>query len=652
MSSLAKSSVASLRLIASLLGLATCNVAQQSPAPDGPLPYGCQSDDDCSVGQCRGVEGFCALGSGELDAVLVEVTPRATDPVYGGARYLSWLSLPGESGNDGVELNVPPRVSITGRVLVDQAAHSACLAAPSLASATLPVTLTFTPRERLLGLSVPSYELRTRLTLEGGPNYVFEGALPPGRYDVYMRPETAALSEECRAIPQLFRNETISAENAGRLELGQPATSSLRLSIAWQATLEGWTLDVVHPVTGEVISNRVRLTESDVVDSAIVTTLDYSEAENDFILDSGEELVRLTPPDGALGGTVLLQRSGLELLAPGEGAIGDVSDFGQHVNFQSWVWKQGEFDAPVAASVEFTALNLDAVDEGVIAAFSRRAEVDERGEVQLELLPGEYRIRVTPPGVDVQDLGLLAGYESTLTVWPNVDGQSAQAGHVIEVPPAISLTGAVVTDVGARPVGGVEVRATASDPNRAPCLLDANDARCDRQRATVLRDALGEDAFVPRTRAAVSAGNGEFRIDGLDCGQCRPGSGARFDVTARPPAASGLAWHPISALDLHSDGPVGTFRLPVPVAIPMRLTYGGTLGDPLNPPRQLSGALVRVFAVVDDAARVVRDADGLLPCVSMPTPTGEPCLQSLIQLAELRSDDRGELLLLLPPHLR
>jgi len=95
-------------------------------------------------------------------------------------------------------------------------------------------------------------------------------------------------------------------------------------------------------------------------------------------------------------------------------------------------------------------------------------------------------------------------------------------------------------------------------------------------------------------------------------------------------------------------------EMPTPVAQPIQLTYANPVSDdPDAPPvaRALSGALVRVFALLDNESKVVGDADGLVPCVTIADPDGSRCIQSLVQLAEVRSGTEGEFLLLLPPRI-
>lgn len=642
-----------------------CSVNARSTSMEREVPYACSSDADCSEGRCLSELGICALERGEITRLLFEITPQASDPVYGGARFLIEKDIPSASDlseteieaalargirRGRMELNVPPRVAVRGRVKAASDQFE-CVAFYTPARTTLAATLTFTPRQRLLGLSLESYVMSTSYDL-GEQEYVFQGALPPGDYDVYVRPDEDVLGPDCRVIPQIFRNRRICAAletcNADAIELEQPAAAVLRLTITWNDNLEGWLLDMIHPVTGEIISNRVRLSANDVSGGRLVTTLSYSGTEGEF----ADELVRLTPPPSITAGTVLLQRSGLELLTPGEGAIGDVATFGSPVEFQAWVWKENERDSPVPGVVSFDALDLDAVPEGVpVASFSASAEINAQGLVRLSLLPGQYRVRVTPPALDDPALGLLAAFEDTVTVWPLGSGAS-QAGHVIEVPAAATLEGEIVVSGARAPLRGVEVRASAS-PERDPCAgVDASQAAsCERPPARVLREALAQDPFIPRTRSALSDGTGKFELDGLDCGACEPNAGATFDLSIRPPAESGLAWFVRPSISLDSSANMGPLELPPPVVRAFQLTYA----DPAEPPgggapvaRALSGALVRAFAIVDNEGRVVNATDGLVPCVAIANLDGSRCLQSLRQVAEVRSDLDGEFLLLVP----
>jgi hypothetical protein len=657
-------------LVWSVLGCAVlsctvlgCTVRQDETSDARETRAVCTSDAECSTGHCQQAFGVCSEPQGQLERLLFEITPPAADPVYGGARFFTVLDLAAanvegvpERGIDPgwLELNVRPRVPVNGSVRAELV-QAAC---PSRARSTLPIHLTFNPRERLFGLPSAPYDVSTSFNVETS-EFEFNGLLPPGRYDVYMRPDGGELGPECTAVPQIFRNRVVGD---GLFELPQPTPSALRLTVPWKERLEGWTVDVVHPVTGEIISNRVRLGQAarDPADpSKLEAQLIYSNTVSDFMIDGdatnegGAELIRFAPPGSETAGTVLLQRTGIGLATPGEGQIGDVLNLGTPVDYQAWVWQRDEYDTPVPATVRFAARDLDDAADGVPTAFDTSAKVDERGRIQVQLLPGRYRVRVTPPGIRVPNVGLLSSFEKTITVWPNESGRVlVQGGHVIEVPPAVSLGGRIQTE-GGEPLAGVAVQASAASSTSEDCAdEDDTAAFCDPARV-VLRSALAQDPFVPRTRSGLSQGDGEFNILGLDCGQCEPGAGATFDLSVRPPVESGLPWVLRRGYQLDSNQRLrAPLRVPSPVAHAIRLTYGdpppASLGQGSTVPG-LAGALVRVYALLDADSNLVTNAEAQVPCAEVPE--SQACTQAAVQVAELRSGRDGRLLLLLPPGL-
>jgi hypothetical protein len=648
-----------------LAGALGCGVQDEATSLERDVPFACSVDGDCPAGSCLAEFGICTRPRGEFEKLLFEVTPQASDPVYGGARFLTYLDVSSPpSAGSRLDLNVKARIPVTGRVAAAPE-QRACLAP---ARSTLPVTLTFTPREQLLALSLPSYEITT--VFDDDPKvreYVFTGSIPPGHYDVYMRPDFERLSPDCRATPQIFRDRSIGLMEGGdRLELEQPPPFALKLTITWTDMLEGWQLDMIHPVTGELISNVVVLhaSEVDTTTNQLVTTLTYSHADDDFILPAGE-LVRLTPPSGVTAGTVLLSRSGIEIVTPGEAEIGSVPTFGTPVAFQAWVWKRGEADAPAPGTVSFSAIELDAVENNrVPTSFEASARVDETGQVNASLLPGRYRVRITPPGLEMIDRSLMTSYESTVTVWPNDESAlDQQGGHVIDVPAARSLTGRVIAETNGAALRRVDIRASAAHTQPNLCPSDGTDLpeSCEGPLGPVLQRALALDPFIPRTRNALSDDDGRFTVEGLDCGRCEPGVSTYFDLTVRPDVATGLPWVVRSSVDPVADAAELTanpVRIPMPVARPMQVTYddpintGAGTEDPADDEmviRRLSGALVRVFAILDGQGQLVTQPEGLVPCISLPNPGDTPCLESLLQVAEARTEGDGDFLLLLPP---
>src|SRR5688572_2042399 len=160
-----------------------CTVRQDEASDAREARALCTSDGECSTGYCQLAFGVCSQPQGQLTRLLFEITPPASDPVYGGARFLTVQDV-STASPEGVlergiepgwmEINVRPRVPVTGSV----PAASVQAACPSRARSTLPMHLTFTPRERLFGLSASPYEVSTRFN-EATGEFEFDGLLPP-----------------------------------------------------------------------------------------------------------------------------------------------------------------------------------------------------------------------------------------------------------------------------------------------------------------------------------------------------------------------------------------------------------------------------------------------------------------------------------------
>ncbi|MET0412533.1 MAG: hypothetical protein ABW217_14620, partial [Polyangiaceae bacterium] len=476
----------SLALAALALG---CDVRELPPPTEYAAAASCRSNGDCSSGSCEAQLGICTTPSGAIPTLLFEVVPPATDPRYGSARFYSYQSGLASSSSAPLVLNIPERVPVQGQI-VPAPEQEPC----SREANSLPVSLTFRPREQLWGISVPSYTFDANR--DGATDeFRFFGSLPPGRYDVYMRARPGySLPPTCNLAPQIFRDVPVGLDTISPALT--PVQRSLELTMAWRDELDGWTVDMVHPVTGEIISTRSTLLRRSVVDEGegpvIKFTLHYSLGGANDLIREGEELVRLTPPilQEKTKGVVLLQREGLEIVTPGKGTIGDVTTFGDAVTFQSWIFAYSNDDLPVAGTVSFAATSLTGTVGGVDASFTGTVPIDELGQVTIDLLPGTYRMRVTPP----PGQGLAAN-EYSITVQP---GAPAQGGGVIPVPRAARLRGQVLSP-SAVPLRDVEVVLNASRQPLDGCTAEtsAADPLCDRPRAEILQRALGEDPFVP-----------------------------------------------------------------------------------------------------------------------------------------------------------
>jgi hypothetical protein len=600
----------------------------------------CRSDGDCSSGSCQAELGICNTPSGAIQTLLFEIVPQATDPRYGGARFYSYQSGLASSSSEPLVLSIPERVPVQGQI-VPAPEQEEC----SRDANSLPVSLTFTPREQLWGISVPSYSFDASRD-DATDEFRFFGSLPPGRYDVYMRARPSyTLPPTCNLAPQIFRDVPVGLDTISPALT--PVQRSLKLTMAWRDELDGWTVDMVHPVTGEIISTRNTLQRSNVVDEGegpkIEFTLHYSLGGEKDLIREGDELVRLTPPvlQQNTKGVVLLQREGLEIVTPGEGTIGDVTTFGAPVAFQSWIFANSNDDLPVTGTVSFAATSLTGTVAGVDASFTGTVPIDDLGQVKVEhMLPGTYRMRVTPP----PGQGLAAN-EYPITVQP---GAPMQGGGVIPVPRAARVRGTVLSPSGA-PMRGVEVVLAASRQPLDGCMAEtsAADPLCDRPRPEVLQRALGEDPFVPRSHTRLTSDAGELADIEADCGGCeRFGPGAGFDITLRPPVDSGLPWMLMPARRVTADVDLQELQLPLPVTRPVQVNFrAGTSGEDVLP-----GALVTAYVLLDAESRPIDNPLDVTPCLG--ANVEDPlCIQSAVPIAEGRSDPDGVLWLLLPPSL-
>lgn len=621
-----------------------CDVKELPPPIRHAASAPCRSASDCSSGSCQVELGICNTPSGALQTLLFEIVPPATDPRYDGAHFYSYQTGLASSSSEPLVLRVPERVTVQGQV--DAAPEQEQC---SREGNSLPVSLTFTPREHLWGLSVPSFSFdatRDRFDDTVTDEFRFSGSLPPGRYDVYMRARPGySLPPSCNLAPQIFRDIAVGLDTAEAGPAAAPLTPvqrSLKLSMDWRDELDGWNVDMVHPVTGEIISTRSTLQRSRVVDEGegpvIEFTLHFSlGGEKDFIRE-GEELVRLTPPplQESKKGIVLLQREGLELVTPGEGKIGDVTTFGEPVNFQSWI---SDDDLAIDGTVSFAATSLTGTVGGVDASFTGTVAIDPLGQITVPLLPGNYRMRVTPsPGAG------LAANEYPVTVQP---GAPTQGGGVIPLPRAARVDGIALSPSGV-PLRGVEVVLNASKQPLEGCAAEtsAADPLCDHPRAEVLQRALGEDPFMPRSRSGLTAETGAFGGIEADCGGCaRFGPGAGFDITLRPPPENGLPWMVKPALRVATDTDLEEVQFPLPVTRPLRVVYRTGSREELMP-----GALVTAYVLLDAESRPIDDPLDVPPCLG--AKVEDPvCIQSALPIAEGRSDPDGVLWLLLPPSL-
>jgi hypothetical protein len=644
------------------LGVATggCSVELSWGERSAATVNQCESDDECGPGRC--LFGACVASRGDVDAILMEVTPPASALGIGGARVLTVLEDLSESRRNLV-LDVPRLASIQGFV-------KAATPCSGEATSTLPVSVTITPSQRFVGISGGAYTATATKRFVGQSEtsrpcaselsvgdavYDFHVNVPPGEYDVYIEPAEGE-AETCQFAPAVIRRSVAAGGNC--LALGPFPPRTIPIVIEWPGdvegvrSLEGWIVDVIHPITGQRLSVRETISKEWAFSSPTGgieyrIDLDYSNLGT-----PGSELIRLSPPEGVLAPVIRLALSGLIAADVAEARIGKLDLFPAPVQLEAWVWRETEFerslpDVPVAATVTLTATELDGIEPGIFASFSTTIQVTESGRLSVAVMPGEYRVRVVP------EVGSgLSAFETTLEA-PCVKDPTdpsrcipresnepivVQAGKTILVPDAATVTARLVSpfDIGA--VEGAQVVGLPALMRIRRCEVDAGE--CTPTSADVLDLSLGEDAFVPRTATSLVE-HGAFTIDGADCAFCEPGLGAVYDFYVRPQDGSGYPWALQSGVEIAADTDLGAFPLSLPIL--HRGTVQVPQGETAVP---IAGALLRAYVARDAFGRLV---DPSLPaCAETSRPTKSACVLSLLQVAETRAGDDGAFDLFLP----
>ena len=568
------------------LAMSACSLNLQKSASAEAAPNQCSSNADCSGGSCS--SGTCVAFESALSTLLIEVSPPTTVPYVGGLQFLHVAKDLARSNAD-YPINLPLVLSVHGFVSLPKGCSPSTVAAE----------VVLTPREQTYGLPVVTYVAQTSTTPASGTCFAgiaktdgvvqhFDLDVPAGHYDAYVHPLDstptiagaasdggAAPNSACNFVPKVFSNLSIGVDvpsGAGVvagavadqcLPLPEAAAKEIDVAIQWPkgSSLDGWTVDVVHPITGQLLSDRTTLTgvskelpaESGTSLSAQTTTgyatlVHYSPLSSDDA-KAGHELLRLNPPvDPASkkpvpAPTVAFEVSGLQVFGSTHRAIVPFflasESLPSPVSVSVPVKSRG---ANVAGAVTFTATKLDGIEPGAFASFAATEVVGADGNVGALLLPGSYRVRVVP----VVGSGLAAA-ETELSV------PLGPTTVVVEVPDAMRLAGTAQASNGAL-LDGASVQALPASVGVRDCSADA--AACTAAPLGVIDKALGQDAFLPRPVSSIVDDHGGFVLPELDCGDCKGGNGALFDLSVRPVDGTGVPWASMLGINvLHVANP-------------------------------------------------------------------------------------------------
>ncbi len=576
-------------LVPLLLAPLGCALSKSDEFEESSTTNTCHDSSDCGEnGRCSG--GSCRAIEGEYGSILFEVSVpgAATSADFSGISFLATRDVDPAGGR--LDLELGSVAEVTGVITPPPIDRVVCVEYDFDA---VPLRVTLTPTERLLGLSARIYTALAECADEAScEQAVFGMRVPPGEYSVYVKPEPSEVApdEICDLAPQLFRRVEIGPARVQLpLELPDPARLHVTVHSMPQGVsgqLDGYTVDIVDSVSGRRLSTSSLLAGAATVEDHVEyqIDLDYSAPIGDTDV-AAQDLVRLSPPEEVTAPAVLMERAGLELFA-GEAVIEHLRELPQAITLEGRVERTNA--EPALASVTLRATALDFLEPGTLASYQRTVETIPDGRFQVQLLPGSYRVTVVPP------------LESELAVvqaeWDVAGEPAIQAGRTITLPDGPRLIGNVLTPSGEALVGA-HLQSVAATSN-------AN--------TSVLQAALGEAPFVPRANSGVTDSAGRFAL------LADPPS---VDVSVRPGAGSGFAWlvRPNVPVTVPDNFDLGRMALPLPVP------YSGfvTVLDGVV----LPGALIRAYVLLNDPAEAV------------------------VQVAEARADAEGEFELLLPERL-
>ncbi|HET7539500.1 MAG TPA: hypothetical protein VFK05_06500 [Polyangiaceae bacterium] len=598
--------------------LAGCNVASVKEVPSTIAVNQCQSSSECMGGVCDG--GQCRSESTSLQKVLFEVTPPANGSTIAGVQFL--LPEVDLSASNGEALELHPISQISGRVTSRDRKCDLAFGDPGSTllkstDSSVPARISLIPTTAALGLYSPRAVAQSSTV--GDMYWGFSVSAPPGNYDIYVEPARQP-DASCPVAPQLLRRTKISAGKFP-LDINLPEPSTFEFHVTWPLAdggLDGWTVDMLDPVSGRVISNRIPLALVDksktdyraILSYSLVKVVDEFNAQQD-------QLLRLSPPEGlpqdvALP-TVLLARSGLALFGANHGTFTAFTALPTTVHVHGQVTSRTT-PTPVAATTTLVADSIQGIADGVLASFSRTVNVGPDGQFDVYLPPGTYQVSTVPESpVDPSSTN-----ESPLAAdtrrWTVPAAPYEQAGKVIELNDALRLSGQVL-DVSNAPVATAQVQAVPSTNSVQSSVL---------QKTVGPSTTPGRPLFVPRASAGGVSSTGEFAL------KTDPGT---FDITVRPDANTGFSWLVIpNQAVLETVGKnLGTITMPLPFAYGGTVTLAGADGANVRVP----GALVRAYIYTKDGEYV----------------PGEQNADSLLQVGEARAGTEGEFQILIPAEL-
>jgi hypothetical protein len=583
------------------------------------LANSCSGDSQCAAGASC-IDGVCAASAGRIENVLLAVTPLQgawADSTFSVG--VDSLTRAGLIVGDSLSIQLEPLVQVVGTID----------SVPGSPECDPEVRVTFTPLGEVFRSDLARFAtaVEVRPPAPGGDVPApddpciqagsFCANLSPGWYEVDTAPLDSA-ENPCLPVAQGYEvggGELLGIRGAGvgtEVDLVE-GVRTLDFLVSG-AGAEGWTLELLSPKSGRVVSNSVVLSSEVESDGAYRVHLEHHPsglASSDGLTtadtyDINEGLIRARPPEGSNAANLVWVRKDVILQANGA----DLLVFPPAADFRQVILEAAD------AAGERQRARISIVSEpddgpGTRPAYRDHILVEATDVAKVDLLPGRYRAFAVPDSLE------LAVVETQFQV-----GAADEA-------PSVSLEFAVraVLSGTVQVPGGTQVELPlATEPAPTP--------------TPPIRDFWTELLAGPLSRGSVGAvdSDGVFEIP-MDAGD------AVFSI--RPAVSSGLPWYVNTGVNAAQSGTLGALSIPLP------LVYSGSLRGPDG---EVLEARVEAYVYVDVAAGSDNEKGLTAPSADKPEIYEEgghyndPDIR-IIPVGETQSGPDGRFTLLLPPQL-
>lgn len=550
----------------------------------------CTMDSECGDGICTTVDGelACVATTTDLGSVIIEVRPTADAKGNSVSHvFTDKLTLSGafpDGAFQTVDLRVPKKVTFSGQVTAP-APDAFCTGTDG----SVPTKVELHAVSPYAGIT-QTYTTSTELDADGNHRYSID--VPAGVYDVYLKPTVEDDRPDCAedSLPPRFVPQVEVLTNVDFTAGSEPpARLSGTLDIPKDRSVAGWHLEVVDEKYGLVLSDSMELQDPP---SGTETIQIVGGPTGDDPLGlryyyTGNPIIRLRDANGTL--VVHWLASTVDLDKDGKVELQLADLVADPLPLQATIVDEEARGVAASVTIESVLLSGTAKQN---ASFRVITETDGAGNLEVDLVPGEYRVSVAPKNDDT--------LATATTPW-SVTVDNLGHGKAFVLPKRPFLKGAV-TSVTGEDLAAMPLVVTASNPDAL----------------TYFSRSVSASDLLPRASSDTTDLFGGFKL-AVD-----PGT---LDLSVQPPAESLYPWLIVPRLLVDSAAikpvlDVDTLVLPPPVIV--------------------SGTVSSESSVVPYA--IVR--------VLLPLPTSNDGMPSpVVQIGEAITDGAGHFTLPLPPSI-